>query len=180
MVASTSQPQMTGGSTPVPDPTILTTEALLRAIADLKELLSAQLDAQDKLVNEKFRSIDQQLELVERQRVEQKMDTKAAVDAALTAQKEAVKEQTTASATAIAKSEAGTSEQLKQLAATFTAGLAGQATIITDLKDRVIKIESLKQGGTESRAGIYAAIGIAATIIGVLLAIVAFATPGGG
>lgn len=68
---------------PVPDPTLLTTQALYREVATLRELIEEKILATDQLVSEKFASVDRQLDLVERQRVEQKSDTKAAVDAAL-------------------------------------------------------------------------------------------------
>jgi hypothetical protein len=78
----------------------LTTEALHREIAATKELLMQELecvrceatlktDAITKLKEEKFAKVQQQFELLERARLEQKADTKERVDAALTAQKEA-------------------------------------------------------------------------------------------
>lgn len=162
------------GSRPVPDPTVLTTDQLRREIGALRELFTSELTAASDLCLEKFRSVDQQLDLVEKQRVEQKSDTKAAVDAALTAQKEAVKEQTTASATAIAKSEAGTSEQLKQLSVNFTTAINGVLVTLNDLKDRVVKIESVKLGGQESKAAMYAAVSIAAVVVVAALTVVGF------
>ena len=131
------------GWRPVPDPTELTDKAIAKAVtlmtqyvdgkysviqqivedrntsialvneerkeqfASLKELMTDRISSMETLTDEKFAA-------AERQRLEQKQDTKAAVDAALTAQKEAVKEQTTASERAIAKSEAATNKQLEQ------------------------------------------------------------------
>ena len=88
---------------PVPDPTVLTTQALYREVSSLRELIELRIEDLSGLLDEKFLRTEQQFELVERQRVEQKNDTKNAVDAALTAQKEAAKEQTVASDRAIAK-----------------------------------------------------------------------------
>jgi hypothetical protein len=102
---------------------------------DLKELLLAQ-------INERFNKVAQQFELVERQRVEQKKDTKDAVDAALTAQKEAVKEQTTASERAIAKSEAFTTKQIDAIGAIIQSRDKGVDDKIDDLKSRVTAAES--------------------------------------
>lgn len=147
---------------PVPDPTVLTTEALLREIKGLRELTESQIAHRHELYQaeiialnrinaEKFAKVDQQFELVERQRVEQKQDTKQAVDAALTAQKEAVKEQTIASGLAIAKSEAGTIKQLDQLADNFKTAFTGQTVSIDDLKDRVRRIEASRAGAQEVR-----------------------------
>jgi phage-related protein len=120
-------------------------------MAGQEQSLSKQLGAFHELMNEKFRSVDQQLALVERQRVEQKSDTKAAVDAALTAQKEAVKEQTTATDKAIEKTEKGTNEQLKQITINFTAGMANLQEVLNDMKDRLVKLESFRIGNSEHR-----------------------------
>lgn len=148
---------------PVPDPTLLTTQQLEREISGLRALLEQRIEERHELyqaelaglsrVNaEKFSKVEQQFELVERQRVEQKADTKTAVDAALSAQKEAVKEQTTASGLAIAKSETGTTKQLEQLADNFKVAIAGIVTSIDDLKDRVGRIENRTQVVQETRS----------------------------
>jgi len=84
----------------------------------------------------------QQFDLVEKQRVEQKKDTKDAVDAALTAQKEAVKEQTTASERAIAKSEAFTTKQIDAIGIQNNARDKGVDDKFDDLKTRVTAVES--------------------------------------
>jgi len=172
-------------STPVPDPTVLTTEALQREIKGVRELLEMRvnslqhlMDSQSanrvELVNEKFRKVSQEFELVERQRVEQKTDTKSAVDAALIAQKEAVKEQTIAQGTAIAKSEAGTAEQLKALRSEFTTSIFGVSSSLGDLKDRIVAIESMRLGSKENQAAVYAIIGLLATLIIVSVTVVGF------
>ena len=154
---------------PVPDPTILTTEQLLREIARLEKLMEASVAGLRDVVNEQFESVDVQFQLVERQRVEQKKDTKDAVDAALAAAKEAVKEQTTASGLSITKSETATSEQLKQMNATFTTAINAVSATVTDLKEQVVRIESIKQGGKEQITGLYAAIGASAVILGIIV-----------
>jgi hypothetical protein len=152
--------QSPGGWRPVPDPTVLTTEQLLREISGLRELLQARFEQllselvqHQELTQSRFKGLDevnrervlrvkQQFQLVEQQRVEQKSDTKAAVDAALTAQKEAVKEQTTAFALATAKSESSFTKQLEQLAATFQTATTGQDRAINDLKERIALAET--------------------------------------
>lgn len=143
-------------STPVPDPTILTTEQLLRAIDGVQSEQSIRDAGIRDLFNEKFKNVDEkfravydQLAVSERQRIEQKQDTKIAVDAALASQVNIVREQTLAAEKAIAKTEASTFESLKQLQATFTIGLAGQANSIGDLKERVVVMESSRVSQTQ-------------------------------
>jgi hypothetical protein len=160
------------GSRPVPDPTVLTTEALHREIAALRELVFERIARESEVNDEKFTSVEKTLALVETQRVEQKQDTKAAVDAALTAQKEAVKEQTTASERAIAKSETSTTKSIDQLGEKFDTAFEGQRRDVDDLKARVGKIESVKQGGRDASAALYGFAGfvlVLLTIVGLVL-----------
>jgi hypothetical protein len=165
---------------PVPDPTRLTTEALHREVAALRELIEERIAATDALVNEKFSSVDRQLSLVERQRVEQKSDTEKAVNAALVAQKDAVKEQTIASEKSIEKSEASTNKQLEQITVTFSTALAGLNAQLDDIKARVVTIEAVKQGSheqaieqREGNAALFAVAGLLLTAILVATAVLA-------
>jgi hypothetical protein len=137
-----------------PDPTLLTTEALQREVNNLKEIIKNTDIATREIMNEKFHSVDQQFVSAERARIEQKADTKAAVDAALIAQKEAVREQTLASEKAIAKSEVSTNSKLEE-----------SDKRVDDLKTRVGTIESIKRGGKEATASIYAFAGFVVTLI---------------
>jgi hypothetical protein len=136
---------------PVPDPTELTTRALYREVAALREIIEEKIEALSLLFGEKFDSVDRQLTLVENQRVEQKQDTKTAVDAALSAQKEAVREQTTAFQLATAKSEATLKEQLTQITITFTTALSGITTQLDDIKARVTILEATRIGIVENQ-----------------------------
>lgn len=145
-------------SKPTPDPTILTTEQLLREVDRVKELMTALVEGLERVTDERFRSMDRQLSMIDQQRIEQKAetqqqrieqkaDTKAAVDAALIAQKEAVREQTSASERAIAKSEASNTKQTDQLQVAFATAITQVTTTYNDLKTRVERIENLAQGG---------------------------------
>ncbi len=138
---------------PVPDPTILTTQALYREVAALQELIEQSIIGQGKVIDQQFYKVEQQFELVERQRVEQKKDTKDAVDAALTAQKEAVREQTSASERSIAKSEAATNKQLEQLAATFQTSNASLLARIDELKERIVDVDRKAEGVAQQKVG---------------------------
>ena len=173
-----------GGSRPVPDPTLLTTEALNREIAALKESIDQwcvghlQLqDTEQSYVREKFdlqesalgrrlaaveaeidsrfvtlqELVDKEFQLVERQRVEQKKDTKDAVDAALTAQKEAVREQTVASSLATTKSETATLKQIEQLSLSFTTAVEALRRSIDEVKERIGEVDrNLRDAATLS------------------------------
>jgi hypothetical protein len=117
------------GSRPVPDPTILTTEQLLREVEHVRELLEAKIDGLHRFVTERFTSVSGHLTMVEQQRVEQKRDTATSLDAALRAQKEAS-----------AKAEAATTKSIDQLADTFNTAFEGVRRELADLKERVGKI----------------------------------------
>ncbi len=164
--------------TPRPDPTLLTTQQLLRELSALDEKLTVRiggmfssieqrLNAMDKatillndnvtrvptavdkeishlreLHDEKFSSIDKQF--AERDvRVEQTArDTKVAVDAALQAAKEATGEANKAFALSIAKSEAATSKNIDQQGTLIASSTAALDSKITDVKDRLTRLES--------------------------------------
>jgi carboxypeptidase C (cathepsin A) len=164
------------------DPSFLTTAQLLREIAGLKEWTETLVDGKALVTVEKFAAIDRQLSLVERQRVEQKEDTKTAVDAALQAQKEAVREQTIASERAIAKSEAATTKQLDQQSATFGTAISGVSSnlsdhkdlvsnSLSDLKDRVTGMENIRRGGREMSASMLVIIGLVISVFSIVIAV---------
>ena len=165
MTDATTQP-------PIPDPTVLTTQQMLREVENLRNWGEDSHAGHERVALERFDSLDKQLVLIERQRVEQKSDTEKAVQAALSAAKEAVKEQTTAFGLATAKSETAMTEQLKQLNVTIGTAIAGVNISVGDLKERVAKMESAKQGGREQLSLIYGFTGflVALLILGGLFA----------
>jgi flagellar biosynthesis chaperone FliJ len=164
---------------PVPDPTVLTTQALLREIAGLREVLEIRIEALTRDAHDKFgacqatfKQVERQFQQVESQRVEQKADMKAAVDAALVS----LKETTT-------KSEDAITRQLEQIVATFKAETSSLRRSIDDNKDRIVEVEQQvvraggeKIGAKEDRTGLYAGLaaiaGIAA-IAAVIISLVA-------
>lgn len=142
------------GDTPPPsiDPTIATNERIEREVRQLEGRLTRQLASIENelqlrvgyavdLTVEKFRKVEQEFELIERQRKEQKEDTKTAVDAALSAQKEAVKEQTAAASLATAKSETATGKQQEQLASTLTTAIEALRRSIDEVKERITEVD---------------------------------------
>lgn len=179
------------GSTPVPDPTRLTSDAVNAAtrqvrldMDSLRELLEARLDAMDKatdlhhevqgeVIGRSERQMAHQKELLETQMQDAVAYGKAqddliraetvrvldvcmerftaiegtfasnalALTAALAAQKEAAAEQNKSGTLAITKSEQTTKETINSNAIQTTAALQSQAALITDVKERVVRIE---------------------------------------
>lgn len=165
MVDSASRP-------PVPDPTELTTEQMLREVKNAVDLVHSEMQGLKSTIAEQFNSVGTQFALIERQRVEQKKDTKDAVDAALAAAKEAVKEQTTASDRSITKSETAMSEQLKQLNATFTAAIGGATDKISDLQRRIDRGDGQSAGVSTAGGWIVAALTLLVSIAAVAVLII--------
>ncbi len=161
-----------GDLRPIPDPTVLTTAQIQREVKTLQTLLKAEHAAIINVTDEKFKAVSQEFAAIERQRVEQKKDTKDAVDAALSAAKEAVKEQTLASSQSIGKSEAATAAALAQLSTTFTTAFDGLRRSIDDLKERVVGIEANKQGGKEAYYGVYLIMMVVAAVAGIVVALI--------
>jgi hypothetical protein len=181
---------------PDPDPTLLTTEHLLRAIASLREevkgwtdslqrLLESSIKGREDYYDEKFASI--QIQFRERDvRIEQTaaqlrlaVDQTAAgvalgVDKALQAQKEAAGEQAKSFSAATTKSETAMNRQIE--------GLDGK---ITDVKDRLNRVEAMSVGVSHNRAdsqqetalrqhgsqNIFAAVSAGASIIAILISL---------
>jgi len=165
-----------GRRVPVPDPTALTTAALLREIASLKELVFTRLDGveakQDsfneaitktptdvdkqvqhlkELHEEKFVSIATQFKERDIRTEQTARDSKVAVDAALQAAKEAVAEQNKSSALAISKSEAATVKQIDQIQTQISTSTKGLDDKISDIKDRLTRIEGDAVGSAEQK-----------------------------
>jgi hypothetical protein len=139
-------------SRPDPDPTLLTTEQLLRSIASLREesqnwvdklqlLLEAKIAGKDIYYDEKFRSIETQFKERDVRTDQTASQVKLAVDAALQAQKEAAGEQAKSFSAATTKSETAMNKQIE--------GLDGK---ITDVKDRLNRVEAMNLGANYNRS----------------------------
>lgn len=152
-------------SRPIPDPTVLTTEALHREVNALQVLLRIEMHALKEFFTEK-------LQTMEEYRIEQKNDTKAAVDAALQAAKEAVKEQTLSSDRAISKSEAGTSKQIDQQGLLINTATSGLNDKIDDIKQRITTIEGRSKGSSESWGYVIAGFGLLIALGALVVALI--------
>lgn len=120
---------------PQSDPSALTTESLLREITHLREL-----------VEERFRSVDQQFLM---------KDT--AVQAALAAAKEAV-----------AKNEEATEKQIDRILETIAALDRSHAAQVMDLKERLDRGDGTGSGKSQTWAVVVAIIGAIAVILGIV------------
>jgi len=170
MVAQSSDPsqpiRVQQGSTPVPDPTELTSKAVDALRTEQSELLDAKLT----VIYERIRSIEGQIIQERELRKEQKADRSVELAAALSAQKEAV-----------GKTETNFTEQLRGQASTTNTAIASLTQQLNDAKDRLTKIESGKVGGQEAtlerrqgNAAVYAAVGAIGGVILVALAVIGF------
>jgi hypothetical protein len=179
---------------PVPDPTILTTEALHREINALKELLQARFDAMERATEirdrhmkelegmigvkveqlqelhaEKFRSIAVQFAERDTRTEQTSRDSKVAVDAALQAAKEAVGEQNRSSALAISKSEAATTKQIDQQGTLIQTTTLGLNDKIDDLKERLTSIEGRSKGMADGWGLIVGGIMLVVAVVTVIV-----------
>ena len=145
------------GSVPVPDPTVLTTQSLLREIAALKELVESRISSVANIFDEKIKQVvartDEVFSRIDVQFIERDKRTEqlaiassTAIAAALQAAKEAVGAQNTSNSIAISKSETSTLESLRQLRDLFQADSRSTNEKINDIKSRVDKGEGTHTG----------------------------------
>ena len=152
---------------PVPDPTELTTKALLREIAMLRDVLETRLNGYDKAIEliqtsadkvpskvdvavkqlqdlhqEKFQSIEVQFRERDTRTEQTSRDSKVAVDAALQAAKEAVGEQNKSNTAAINKMEMSFTKQIDQIAMLIGANNKSTDEKVGDIKDRLTGLET--------------------------------------
>lgn len=164
-------------SVPVPDPTVLTTQASEKAVAALKELIEARIKAVEEEIEILRESalggpdrvsarLDGLQELVETQilalkelvaqqfiGVDQNFEGRdTALAAALLAQKTAVDEQNRANALSIAKSDAATTKQIDTIGTSIGTVTSAINEKVDDLRNRVQAIESRAVGSGENRA----------------------------
>lgn len=154
------------------DPTALTTDALHREIAQVRELLETKIHADNRVALVMLESIQRQLTFLESQRQEQKADTKQAVVDALAAAKEAV-----------GITAANTKEQITSLSASFTTTMNAFGDKFDDLKNTVTANASATQGRTEGKAQMSDSLKLGIAIIGSVVLLIGFfitmnATPG--
>lgn len=154
-----------GDVRPVPDPTELTTDALRREISSLRELVEKQLDVlrtemhgRWAVDDERYASVGRRFAQAEAIRLEQKNDTTKSIEAALLVVRQENE-----------RIEIGVTKQIEAERATSIAARDGLTAVNDGLKERVTALESVRRGGSESRASLYA--GLAAVVSLLLIAV---------
>lgn len=179
--SKTSYIETTTNRLPVPDPTILTTQQLVREVGSLKELFETRLDAMDKaivllqafadrqptttsvahsvealkeLMEEKFAGVKTRIDERDIQNEKDARDVKSAVDSAFAAAKEAVGEQNKSTT--------------KQIDGIYEAYRANTKTVddkIGDIKDRLTMIESHSKGAGDMWGYVIGFVGVAVSVL---------------
>lgn len=182
-----SDPVVSQGTVPIPDPTKLTTEAVAALKVQLTELfgkefdgirreverLSKEMDARpaaviqeikhlDQLMNEKFKGVDQQF-----------AGRDTALAAALLAQKTSVEEQNKSNALSAAKSEAAFEKRIDGVSALISSQTKATDDKITDAKDRITTMESRSAGGGAAINWAIVGVGFILTLISIAGAVIA-------
>lgn len=163
---------------PDPDPTERTVDLLEQSIeeinrdlalraeirqrehASLQELIESRMGSNEELALERVASIRREIAINEAHRLELKSDSEKtlntatiaaekAVQAALAAAEKARDQQTIASQLATTKAEEASKEQLKQQGETFTTGIAGLSSGLSDVKTAVSELRAERRGGQE-------------------------------
>lgn len=172
-----------GDRRPVPDPTILTTQAAERLEVALRNLITAEIGhLNDKLreqivhghettaaelgiVGQKFVGVDDRFVALEKRTAEQKSDTNTSLTAALAAQEKSAAATTLASEKSIDKSETATNRRIEGVEGAVAANLKVADDKISDLKDRVVAIESNRVGRGQSGDTVRAIAALAISVI---------------
>jgi hypothetical protein len=141
------------GWVPVPDPTELTTQALLREIGALREFILSEIGHVREISQSKFASMERSFIDVANRTAEQKTDTKDALNAALESAKEAVRLQRDASDKAIAKSEVDTTDKIDALRKLLEKSSDVKDEKIEDLKERMNRIEGALIAAQTAQSG---------------------------
>lgn len=187
---------------PRPDPTVLTTEQLHREIAALESRIGSEVSALKTLLEASIRSvttildgkteeletkvscatdlsdtrfdrIDTRFDVIERHRVEQKEDTDKRLGYVIDTLKERADEHYKSNRALIEKSEQSVLDTIAKQGDSFQASVAGLITRNDDLKERVGKIENIKEGAQEQKTEGRQQISSTTAIVGTVIAVIA-------
>lgn len=167
---------------PVPDPSSLTTQQLLRQTAAVQELLEAKinslglvLDEKLKIHNEKFQAVQKQFAERDTRGEQSVVSSEKALAAALQAAKELVGVQSAASASAATKSEASFTKQIDQIGVIIKTLEKALDQRITELKERIDRGDGQSAGAMTSRTETRLDTGMVVGVISVILVVVGIA-----
>lgn len=168
---------------PVPDPTVLTTQASDRLEYTLRSLVHTEIEHRKDLTDAEFHTVDLRFRDLEARTAEQKADTTKALTDALAAQKEAVAAQTASSEKSITKSETATTERIKATEALLATSTKASDEKIDDLKSRIVAMENRGTGIAEGgalvstrndsfRANVAVAISLVVLLVAIVTAVI--------
>lgn len=187
------------GNVPLPDPTTLTTQQLLREITMLKEAVDTRFSAMDKaiellqkfadkspttavleqqvsaqvsLTEEKFRGVEKQFSERDKRTEQLSLADKTAIAAALQAQKEAAGAQAETNSAATAKQELAFTKLLEQIQQTQSATNRATEDKVNALTGRLDRGEGHTKGMGDGWGFIVGAVGMFAGLAAVVTLIV--------
>jgi len=185
---------------PQPDPTLLTTAALEREIANLQKLIETRLDGNDKstdlrileiskipadtarlilhlreLMDEKFEGIAKQFQERDTRGEQGSRASKEALDAALLAAKELVGATNLANAEAATKAETSFLKSLDQITTLIKSTADATDARIADLKERIDRGEGGNAGAATYRAEQRLDYGTLISVIAVIFVVIGIA-----
>jgi hypothetical protein len=166
---------MASGSVPIPDPTLLTTQAQEKGMLAVREVLETRLHGDEKAAEIKWQMLkahegqlvsivqlqarhEEQLKAVNREMALQFAASKEAVSAALQAAKESVAQQENCNREATRKAEESFTKQIDALYALFRAGEKSTDDKIAANKDSLRMMEGQKKGSGDMLGYILAAV----------------------
>lgn len=129
-----------------------------------------------RIYDEKFIGVSRQFEERDVRVLQSAAAATTAVNAALQAAKEAVGEQNKSFTLSIDKSETATMKQIDGQSATIGTAVAGLTQIITDVKDRLTRIEGATLGAATSRQTGMSQNNTVITLMAVIISIVSLVT----
>jgi len=190
------------GSRPVPDPTVLTTKALEREVANLKEMMLRELMSMSDTIRTRFSGMDEATTLLREHQEKVPSETDkailhlrelmeemfksvdkqfiqrdTAVAAALQAAKEAVSAQNESNAIASSKMEVSFTKQIDQTAVLISSQSKGVDDKFDDIKNRVSILEgTIGRGDKTAHVKEFSTqswIGVAGIVVGAFVALAA-------
>jgi hypothetical protein len=155
-----AEPSSTGGRVPIPDPTLLTTEALQREIAHLRELLTAQINDVRRQINEADLRYQQRYDAQTR-----------ALDAARVAADLAMQAALVAAEKAVAKAEAAAEKRFDAVSARVDDLKEDSAHTFAGIQVQLAGSVGRGAGLSAGWGYLVAGVGLVAAIVAIVLAV---------